>query len=224
MQKTNITLRSFVNTGTTDIPSTLITVNDYLVYPSSIGQDLVDENGVRSFLDDPKNENLSTDFLNFLETNSTKEQLDDILYNNKKLSSSLNDYYNSTILNDLNPGKDLILKQTYGSKEVSYKENNFDLNNKRINKTETKLIDVNTEDSLYIQVVLKINSIPISPVLNNEFTKGVWKNGIFYVQGFVNLNKEDNAFKGIAYFDRTKTDEKKDEFAGKSIFDGTNAE
>ena len=203
MQKTNITLRSFVNTGTTDIPSTLITVNDYLVYPSFIGQDLVDENGVRSFLDDPKNENLSTDFLNFLETNSTKEQLDDILYNNKKLSSSLNDYYNSTILNDLNPGKDLILKQTYGSKKVSYKENNFDLNNKRINKTETKLIDINTGDSLYIQVVLKINSVPISPVLNNEFTKDIREDGVLYKQGFVNLNKDDDAFAGISAFDKT---------------------
>lgn len=194
MQEFKITLKHPITDEIPEVKTNLSLTNDYLVYTSSFGGNLVDENNVKDFLDEPKNINLATDFLEYLSSNTKKEEFEDILYDNKKLANILNDYYNSIITQNKAPDKSVIKEQIVNSEQVSYKTNNFNILNKRTNEEKTILTDINKEDSIYITILLTSNSENIAPVNFNQFTKDTVENKILYVQGFVNLNKNENAF------------------------------
>ena len=122
----------------------------YLVYTSSFGGGLVDEFTVRSFLDNPNNEQIATDFFNYLQQNFTKPQFNDLYYNNQKLANILNDYYETTIVSNLKPTTDVANTELAFTTATTYTNTNFINYNTRSNEKIAVSIQYNTGDSYYI--------------------------------------------------------------------------
>jgi len=97
----------------------------YWVYTSEFGGNLVDELTVREFLDNPNHEKLATDFFNYLKENFTKDEFNELYYNNIRLSVVLNDYYSKTVSQNLLPSKTVGLSQLTATTAVTYTENYF---------------------------------------------------------------------------------------------------
>jgi hypothetical protein len=239
MQDNTVLLKYPSLTATTAVVnSNLDFVNDYWVYSSNVNNKLTDENTVTDFLNEPKNVNLATSFLEYLKNSVSTEEYQDIIYDNYKLSNVLNDYYTSTIINNSTPSSEVLKEQLKNTAEITYKDLNFDENGNRLNTYKTKLIDISTEGSFYITVKLNSdynliapidfekyvssnpNNIKLTDVLagksfyittelkNNyelynskntfipfdEYLKKMEESNTVYIQGFVDLNQNDQAF------------------------------
>jgi hypothetical protein len=197
MQSYKIILRQEDLEGQQEVNSNLVLSNDYLVNQSLPDSLLVNENNVRAFLDDPKNTDLVNGFINYLQNNTTKEEFDEIVYDNKKLSSNLNEYYVSTTTTNQNPNIKTINNAISGTTEIVYKTNIFENVKKRKKETKTKLEQISTEGGFYIPVMINTNPKPISLLPTNKFAQNCTEDGTLYVQCFVDLNKNDNPFKGL---------------------------
>lgn len=73
-------------------------VNNYYVYSTQIGGNVVNDNTVRDFLDNDNNTEIAVKFVNYLQATTTVEEFKEIFYNNKKLAYVFNDYYKQTKL------------------------------------------------------------------------------------------------------------------------------
>lgn len=112
--------------GQTDTAETALKFRSgYWVYTSEFGGNLVDELTVREFLDNPNHEKLATDFFNYLKENFTKDEFNELYYNNIRLSIVLNDYYNKTVRQNVLPSKTVGLSQLTATTAVTYTENYF---------------------------------------------------------------------------------------------------
>lgn len=126
--------------------------NNYYVYSSEIGNSTVNDNNVRDFLDDERNADLATDFVSYLQSNSTLEEFKDIFYDNKKLSSVFNSYYSSRGL----PQNNLIIKeQVKNTTAVTVSISTFDKNNNRINVNNTFLNTSDKDANYFIPVYIQ---------------------------------------------------------------------
>lgn len=144
-------------TSTSNEQSDLKLISGYLVYTSSFGGNLVDEFTVRDFLDNSNNEQLATDFFNYLQTNYTVPEFNELYYNNLKLANVLNDFYGRTVINNLQPTKTVANLQLTATTAITYTNTNFiDYNNRAINKI-TVVTGYNTGDSYYINVSIPRN-------------------------------------------------------------------
>ena len=131
----------------------------YWVYSSSFGGNLVDEFTVRDFLDNQNNEQIATDFFNYLQSNYSQPEFNELYYNNIKLSNTLNDYYNKTIIENVAPTKTVANLQLTATTAVTYTNTNFVNYDKRSIQKITAVVGYNTGDSYYI-------SVPISSSYN----------------------------------------------------------
>jgi len=186
----------------TDAPegfdSRLVGVNGYLVYTTAVvSTNLVDDLSVRAFLDDPKNEQVSIDFLAFLRKTLKPEEFHEIVYDNTKLANTLNDFYNSTIVNGQSPNELVIVSALTGTKRVDFVTTTFDKNNNRTNNKFFELTEISVDDSFYIPINITRSSKPISPDNFSQFSQDCIEDGILFTQCFVNLNKNRNAFEDI---------------------------
>ncbi len=136
----------------------------YLVYTNTFGGNLVDEFTVRDFLDNSNNEQLAIDFFNYLQSNYSKSEFNELYYNNLKLANVLNDYYDNTIRSNLPPTTTVANMQLTATTAVTYTNTNFVSYNKRSDELINVVMGYNTGDSYYI-------SIPISKtysILDNQ--------------------------------------------------------
>jgi hypothetical protein len=137
--------------------SDLKLVSGYLVYTSSFGGNLVDEFTVRDFLDNSNNEQLATDFFNYLQSNYSIPDFNELYYNNLKLANVLNDYYGRTVVSNLSPTKTVANLQLTATTAITYTNTNFIDYNKRSDKKITVIVGYNTGDSYYINVPINRN-------------------------------------------------------------------
>ena len=152
----------------------------YWVYTSSFGGNLVDEFTVRDFLDNPNNEQIATDFFNFLQENFLKPEFNELYYNNLKLANSFNDYYDKTVRSNVSPTKTVAQLQLTATTAVTYTNTNFIDYKNRSNKKLTVVIGYNTGDSYYLNV-------PISSsysILDNQNYDKYRKNSLGEIKSY----------------------------------------
>lgn len=100
MQQFKILLNPFLSGSTTTesaVGQQVILKNNYYVYSSEIGGDIVNDNNVKSFLDNDDNEELTLKFISYLQSNTTLQEFKDIFYDNKKLAAIFNEFYKNNI-------------------------------------------------------------------------------------------------------------------------------
>ena len=124
----------------------------YWVYSSSFGGNLVDELNVRDFLDNSNNEKIATEFFDYLQSNYSKPEFNELYYDNFKLANILNDYYSKTVLSNLAPTKVVANLQLTATTAVTYTNTNFINYNQRSPQRITAIVNYNTGDSYYISV------------------------------------------------------------------------
>lgn len=66
---------------------------EYFLYLQQNGVSLVNDLNVKGYLNDPKNESLATEFINYLSGACSFYEFTDVLYDSKKLAEYFNDYY-----------------------------------------------------------------------------------------------------------------------------------
>ena len=66
---------------------------EYFIYLQRNGVSLVNDLNVKGYLNDPNNEGIASEFINYLSGTCSYHEFIDILYDNKKLSDYFNDYY-----------------------------------------------------------------------------------------------------------------------------------
>lgn len=71
--------------------------NEYYSYSTTVGNSIVNDLNIKSFLDRPENEKITKDFLSYLRAIYTLEEFRDIFYDSKKLADFFNQYYNKYI-------------------------------------------------------------------------------------------------------------------------------
>lgn len=137
--------------------SELVLKGGYLVYSSTFGGDVVDEFTVKDYLDNSQYEQVATNFFNYLQSNFTKQEFNDIYYSNRKLSNVFNDFYDKTIRFNVAPTKTVGNLQLTASTAVTYTNTNFIDYNTRSTQKLTVLMDFNTGDSYYVTVPINRN-------------------------------------------------------------------
>ena len=144
-------------TENTVVSSELQSVNNYLVYSSSIGGNIVNEFNVRQFLDDQSNENVTIKFFDFLKnTFRSTEELHNVFYNNQKLSDVFNDYYNQNIRDNTQKPKNLVVKSQFiNSSAITITNLNFTGDTHRSMEKTTVLMDFSSEPSFYLPVSIQ---------------------------------------------------------------------
>jgi hypothetical protein len=128
--------------------------NNYYVYSSEIGGGTVNDNNVRSFLDDERNYSLAESFIDYIKTNTTVEEFREIFYNNKKLAAVFNEFYKNNIL-PLTPSETQITATINGTEELRVNPSNFNTNNTRIFNPQKILNTVVKQNNYYIPVYVE---------------------------------------------------------------------
>lgn len=159
MQKVKIALLpEFENLVEQPVNSELTSLNNYLVYSSSIGGEIVDEFNVRSFLDNPDNSEIANNFILYLENNATQTEINEIVYDNKKLADIFNDFYNKTVRDSTQPDVTLIQSAITNTSAVTYTSNTFVFSPSsgfvRSGDMITELTESNNSPSMYISVFI----------------------------------------------------------------------
>lgn len=99
----DVVVTGAANTSETNVEAknnnqTLQFKNGYYIYTSELGQTIVNDNNVRNFLDDDRNEIMALNFINYLKNNTNIQQFKEIFEDNKKLAAIFNEYYDSNVL------------------------------------------------------------------------------------------------------------------------------
>lgn len=221
MQKVQILLTpsAALQTATT-INSDLQLVNGYLVNSTNfVGNGLVNEFTVTSFLNNSSNVQVATDFFNFLQINVNPNELKWILQDNGVLASLLNDFYNQNIGHAIPTGQtstQTIQKELSTISATTYSETDFDWNSgNRIMRTDTSFNEVSGELSFYIPIILErqtnqifafsssstydptivSGTVTYNEVLNfggGDIKTRTETKPFELIQSFVNLNLDDN--------------------------------
>jgi hypothetical protein len=155
MQRTTILLRP-ITAETVVTESDLVSVNGYLAYSETIGGGVVNDLNVRDFLDNPSNEQIATDFFNFLQNNSTTEEFKAIFYNAQKLSNTFNDFYNKTIRTGQKPNRKDVTIALTGSTAHTFSSVDFVTSTDRSQKKTSVISFINTGHSYYVPVFIDI--------------------------------------------------------------------
>jgi len=140
------------NFGTLDAPrpeptSKLINQSGYLVYDNAsiTPNQLVDENNVIQYLENPDNAKVTNAFVEYLRNALTPEEFEFIYTKPYKVYPLLNNYYEQKVKLNEKPSEFLLYYSLLSTKNVEFKDNNFDYETKeRINKSLNKLIQVNS--------------------------------------------------------------------------------
>jgi hypothetical protein len=195
------------------IESELKLSNGYLFYNVSEIKPgiIVDSDNIISFLENPKNKNISERFFNYLNKNTTKTQYLFLKNNPRKLFIIFNDFYLTVIINNLLPNFNLIKESLFDTKEEYYKNNFFDYETQlRKNNKSKQLIELkfNPEEGdeikgkqepqfisdYYVHIFIDVNQRKVLSTDYSKYLKNSFENGQEFVDSFVNLNKKNNPF------------------------------
>lgn len=152
-------------TGSTEIEqeykSDLVLYNNYYSHTTNPNKTIVNENNVRSFLDDENNEKLVNDFVEYVQYNSSQEEFKEIFYNNKKLASVFNSFYDNNPDIFLNNESEKIVKSD-------------------IDKNSIKAQKKESDESYYIYLKVDWTKKIIEDVDFSEYTKDCVKKNYNY--------------------------------------------
>jgi hypothetical protein len=190
--------------------SDLKNFNGYLSYSNnSLRFDsITSKETVYNFLDSNENVDISNGFKNYLRENTSNiSEYNDIYYKPYKLSPILNDYYDNFVKLNKSPNKNLINISLSSTTEINYYNNSFNFNDNTRNNTYNshKLIDKSQDDSFYITIPILKNNDFIYSTDYSRYLKDDSDGDITLKQGFVNLNIEEDPFKGINYINEYNT-------------------
>lgn len=177
MQKQTVRLNRFYSASTEEITSDLSLVGNYYVYSqAALGQGVVTEFNVREFLENDKNESITRDFFVFLTANTTTSEFVEIYYSDKKLSSSFNDFYNSSVVSGRISNPSIVIDELIETSGVTYRNNNLlwqnnafsprkfldnitldVIGNNRINTPISSLTTYTNKQSYYIPIFINRN-------------------------------------------------------------------
>jgi hypothetical protein len=187
--------------------------NGYLFYNVSEIKPgtIVDNNNIISFLENPRNKNISDRFFDYLNKNTTKTQYIFLKNNPRKLFIIFNNFYLSVVVNNSLPNFNLIKESLIDTKEEYYKNNFFDFKTQIRKNTKSKeLIELvfNSEEGdetqgkqepqfisdYYVHIFIDVNNKPILSTDYSKYLKNSFENGQEFIDSFVNLNKKNNPF------------------------------
>ncbi len=173
MKNFEILLNNKFTASTQAITSGLDLINDYYVYIIKNGGGIVNQYNVRGYLNDIRNQQITTDFFAFLTGNTSQDQTLSILNSDKKLSDVFNDYYQRIILSASQTSNTAVIQQnlTGSNQTIGYSFNHpwsgFSPSkqltgitqsiNGSINKTQSTTLwnEFTTEQSYFIPVNLE---------------------------------------------------------------------
>lgn len=200
-----------INSGDTQNEQQLTLVNNYYVYSKNIGGNVVNGNNVRDFLDKSENSELAKLFVEHLHENTTTAEFREIFYDNKKLSSTFNEYYKNNFLSNLieNNSIERSLRHTSGS---TSQNNNFNTSSNRIGGLENILNQVpTTGNSYYVNVKIdkKIGFAPKGDYYDyfKNCTKGFYEDSECY---YINNVQSSSFYVNIPYLLTHKNNQKYD--------------
>lgn len=175
------------------ITSDLQLINNYFAHSTDfIGVSIVNEFTVRSFLDDSANEQVATNFFNFLKNNTTTEEFRNVFQDNKKLSKTFNDFYLQNVSQSISTGKtnNSVVRAEVGVlSAVTFNDVNFDWQtNQRIKRVSNVLGEFSKELSFYIPVYLYRNNSQLSVSSNDKYEKDTIEGISAYTETLV-INK-----------------------------------
>lgn len=166
-------------TGSTEIEqetnSDLVLYNNYYSHTTNPNKTIVNENNVRSFLDDENNEKLVNNFVEYIQYNSSPEEFKEIFYNNKKLASVFNSFY------DNNPD---IFSNNENEKIV---KSDIDKNSAKVQKNEI-------DESYYICFKVDWTKKIIEDVDFSEYTKDCVKKNYTYKKIYTEKKLEKSEY------------------------------
>ena len=183
----------------------LVLSNDYYVYKTKTGGEIVNDNNVRNFLDKPENSEIAEKFVLFLEENTNFTEFKEIFYDNKKLAYTFNEYYKNNFVPNFNENKsiELSLKNTYLNVSTN---NNFKNNKNRIigllQNLSTKSI---TGDSYFIDIKIDQTSKTAPKGDYYEYFKNCIKGTyVDETYSFINNVLTQKIFANIPYITKNK--------------------
>lgn len=98
MKSFEILLNNRFTASTQTIDSNLELENNYYAYVNSNGGGIVNFSNVRGYLNDPRNQQITTDFFAYLTGNTTPPQALNIIQSDQKLADVFNDYYQRIVI------------------------------------------------------------------------------------------------------------------------------
>lgn len=167
MQRITILLKP-LTADTPSVSSNLVSFNGYLAYSDSIGGGVVNELNVKDFLESPDNEEITTSFYTFLQSNTVSSEFNAIFYNPRKLADTFNDFYIKIIGTGEVPDRQDIAFELSGSSAHTVTSVDFISDGIRSNRITQVLTFVNTGSSYYMPVHLDLN---MGRVESDDFSK-----------------------------------------------------
>jgi hypothetical protein len=187
--------------GNANLENNLSNLNGYLVNDVSLVDKgvLVNEYNVNEFLSDPNNAKVIERFKKYIKEYTDEMGFKEIYYTPTKVAPILNDYYNEEVRFNSEANPILILNALKDTQVVHYVNNNFDfLNNKRIKKNESKLINVLSANTrykdYYIDVSINVKEDSVYGTDYSKYFNNTTEDGVVYVNSFVDLNKKSDPF------------------------------
>jgi hypothetical protein len=232
-QSFQILLSDIVVPTSSGVTSNLSLNDGYYSYDQrGLNQGIVTEFNVLQYLNDPKNIDVSTDFFNYLENNTTNDEFEEIVQSNAKLATVFKQYYTTSILLGKPSPTSIIDTQLSGTSAMTVvKYYDYSLSGtsvvenimtgtpasiiatpiNAINREFEELITYTSEVSYYLPIKLN-TTIGESSIVNfsafssDDIVEYIDNNGIqqkqFLKQGFVDLNKKSI---NSVYFDSGAT-------------------
>lgn len=111
MQNFEILLNERFTATTQSLSSELQLLNDYYVYVVQNGGGMVNAFNVRNYLNDSRNQQITTDFFAYLTGSTSHSEALNILTSDKKLSDVFNDYYQTIVLSAITTGTTAVIQQ-----------------------------------------------------------------------------------------------------------------
>ncbi len=196
----------------TGVSSTLTLNDGYYSYDQKgLNKGIVTEFNVKQYLNDPNNETTALDFFNYLDKNTTDQELAEIYEDNKKLSDLFKKYYNTSVLFGTESPISYVNESLSFTTGITINNLNYALSSstvyessmtgtsatiisssKRLNDIKNELTTYTNEVSYYIDVPLNLSMSTIAQISFSEYTKDEFLvlsgQTITLKKGFVNLN------------------------------------
>ncbi len=178
--------------------------NNYYVYASEIGGGTVNDNNVRSFLDDERNSSLAEVFIDYIKKSTSIEEFREIFYNNKKLATVFNEFYKNNILPV--PNTETQISATINDTEqLRVNPSNFDSNNERVFNPQTILNAVVKQNNYYVPIYIEQSKkIVEDGNYANYFKDCINSTYIYKRYTFLNLVSNNVTFGNTEYINSVK--------------------
>ena len=174
MQKHELILnRRFV--GSNGSQSQLQLQNNYFVYTQSLGNGLTNEFNIRAYLNNPNNQVIIDQFIQYIESNTTQEQFLEIYYDDTKLKNVFNQFFSTTVQGGQITGSAVIESNLQNTITITIYDNLWNWNGESVstsldgipesisnstrqNQGRLDIVSFTSEDSYYIPVNINHNT------------------------------------------------------------------